>query len=86
MQKCRNVKLGDICLIRYKGLRATYKLGRVIGVHHGGDGLVRKIKLEYKLPTEKSFRTVERSIHGVAVIVPIEDQSITLEHSQTNSN
>lgn len=78
MHKYRNVKLGDICLIKYKGLRATYRLGRVLGVHHGEDGLVRKIKLEYKLPTEKSFRTVERSIHGVSVIVPIEDQSNTM--------
>ena len=73
-QKCRNARIGDICLIRYKGIRATYRLGRVIGVHAGKDGLVRRIKLEYKLPNEKSFRTVERSVHGVAVIVPVEEQ------------
>ena len=82
--KCRNVKIGDICLINYKGgIRSTYRLGRVIGVHYGDDGLVRRIKLEYKLPTEKVFRTVERSIHGVAVIVPIEEQEDLVYPKQT---
>ena len=74
--KFRNVKIGDICLISYKGaMRCTYRLGRVVGVHNGTDGMVRKIKLEYKISGEKTFRTVERSIHGVAVIVPVENQS-----------
>ena len=75
LHKCRNVRIGDICLIRYKGIRATYRLGRVIGVHYGKDGLVRRLKLEYKLSNEKTFRTVERAIHGVAVIVPVEEQN-----------
>ena len=82
--KCRNVKIGDICLINYKGgIRSTYRLGRVIGVHYGDDGLVQRIKLEYKLPTKKVFRTVERSIHGVAVIVPIEEQEDLVYPKQT---
>ena len=74
LQKHRNVKVGDICLIRYKGLRSSYKLGRVIEVKQGTDGLVRKVKLEYKLPGEKVMRYVERAIHGIAVIVPLEEQ------------
>ena len=74
-RKCRNVRIGDICLIQYKGIRSSYRLGRVIGVFYGEDKLVRKIKLEYKLPNENNYRIVERSIHGVAVIVPIEEQS-----------
>ena len=40
----------------------------------GSDGLVRKVSLDYKLPNEKNFRSVERPIHGIAVIVPIEEQ------------
>ena len=73
--KYRNVKIGDVCLISYKGqARASYKLGRVVGVHYGEDRLVRRVKLEYKLSTEKVYRTVERSIHGVAVIVPVDEQ------------
>ena len=74
LQRHRNVKIGDICLIRYKGIRSTYRLGRVIEARPGEDGLVRKVKLQYKLPEETSFRIVERTIHGVAVIVPIEEQ------------
>ena len=64
-----------MCLIRYKGIRSTYKLGRVTEVKEGKDGLVRSVRLQYKLPHEKSFRYVDRAIQGLAVIVPIEEQN-----------
>ena len=73
-QKHRNVKVGDVCLIRYKGIRSTYKLGRVVEAKPGPDGLVRSVRLQYKLPGEKNFRSVDRAVQGVAVIVPIEEQ------------
>ena len=74
-QKHRNVKLGDICLIRYKNtLRSTYRLGRVSEVKTSEDGLVRSVRLQYKLPTEKAYRYVDRPIHGICVIVPFEEQ------------
>ena len=74
MQKHRNVKVGDICLIRYKGIRSTYRLGRVVENKSGEDGLVRSVRLQYKLPNEKVFRFVDRAVQGIAVIVPIEEQ------------
>ena len=75
MQRHRSVCVGDVCLIRYKNdTRATYRLGRVTEVKKGSDDLVRKVSLNYKLPDEKKFRSVERPIHGIAVIVPIEEQ------------
>ena len=70
----RNVQVNDICLIRYKALRSKYRLGRVTQVYPGEDGRVRRITLQYRLPDEKVFRTVERAIHGVSVIVPVEEQ------------
>ena len=74
-QRHRNVAVGDICLIQYKKeIRATYRLGRVIEVQKGDDGLVRKVTLQYRLPGEKKSRTVSRPIHGIAVIVPTEEQ------------
>ena len=69
-----NSKINDICLIRYKGIRSNYRLGRVIDAPTGKDGLVRNVKLQYGLPEEKTFRCVERSVHGIYVIVPIEEQ------------
>ena len=76
MQRHRNVCIGDVCLIRYnKDMRATYRLGRVTELKRGDDGLVRKVALEYRLPNENCFRSVERPIHGIAVIVPVEEQS-----------
>ena len=44
-------------------------------VKHGKDGLVRTVKLEYKNPNELHLREVDRPIHGIAVIIPIEEQS-----------
>ena len=76
LQRHRNVQPGDVCLIRYKSeLKGTYRLGRVKSVKLGDDGAVRTVKLIYKNPTEKNFREVDRSVHGIAVIVPIEEQS-----------
>ena len=74
LQRHRECKEQDICLIRYKSMRSTYRLGRIKDVHRGTDGVVRRVTLEYKLPTEKKFRTVDRAIHGIAVIVPVEEQ------------
>ena len=85
LQRHRNVKIGDICLIRYgKDKRATYRLGRVSEVNKGEDNLVRKVKLKYKLPSEKVFRTVDRPIHGIAVIVPVEEQDDEKKESDEN--
>ena len=78
LQRHRNVQVGDVCLIRYgKEKRANYRLGIVKAVNKGTDGLIRKVVLNYKLPEEKCYRTVERPIHGIAVIVPIEEQDNT---------
>ena len=71
----RNVQEGDVCLIKYKNeLKGTYKLGRVISVKKGADGLVRTVRLAYKNANEKCMREVDRPIHGIAVIVPVEEQ------------
>ena len=43
----------------------------------GSDGLVRTVKLQYKLPEEKTMKCVDRSVHGIAVIVPLEEQGET---------
>jgi hypothetical protein len=75
MQRHRNVRVNDICLIRYKSkVKSSYRLGRVIEVHTSADGLVRKVTLQYRLPNEKVFRNVERAVQGIAVIVPVEEQ------------
>ena len=87
LQRHRNVMVGDVCLIRYgKDKRATYRLGRVTEVVKGDDNLVRKVKLKYKLPTENTFRTVDRPIHGIAVIVPVEEQEDAKEENQDVSS
>ena len=76
LQRHRNVQPGDVCLIKYKNeIKAKYRLGRVKSVKKSEDGLVRTVTLIYKNPNEKVFREVVRPIQGIAVIVPIEEQS-----------
>ena len=76
LQRHRNVRVGDICLTKYKNeLKGNYRLGKVKSVKKGSDTLVRTVTLIYKNPTEKTFREVDRPVHGIAVIVPIEEQS-----------
>ena len=80
LQRHRNVKIGDVCLIRYKKeIRSTYRLGRVQDIKRGADGLVRTVILKYKLPGERNFRTVDRPVQGISVIVPLEEQDQTVD-------
>ena len=77
LQRHRNVRVGDVCLIRYKNeIKGNYRLGKVNSVKKGKDGLVRTVTLLYKNPNERTFREVDRPVHGIAVIVPIEEQAI----------
>ena len=72
-------------MIQYKSeIRAKYRLGRVVDVKAGIDGFVRKVILEYKLPNEKVHRLVDRPIHGIAVIVPVEEQNLYIDSSPSN--
>lgn len=75
-QRHLNIRVGDICIIKYRNeLKGRFRLGRVKQVKAGTDGPVRTITLEYKNPGETSCRKVDRPIHGVAVLVPIEEHS-----------
>ena len=65
-----------MCLIRYKNeVRSTYRLGCVEDVKPGDDSLVRTVILKYKLTGESKFRTVDRPVQGISIIVPIEEQT-----------
>ena len=76
LQRQRNVKICDVCLIRYRNeARSTYRLGRVQEVKLGQDGLVRSVALQYKLPTENKYQKVDQPIHRICVIVPIKEPS-----------
>ena len=78
-KKYRDVKEGDVVLMRDANvIQDMYKLARVKKAIKGDDGHVRRVLLEYKnvskdLPlTQTKFRETERSIHNVAVIVPVD--------------
>ena len=44
-------------------------------VKQGIDGLVRAVILRYTLAGETKFRTVDRPVQGISIIVPVEEQN-----------
>ena len=83
----RNVQVGDVVLLKESNqLKGEYRLARVTEAKPGADGRVRRILLSYKLlgnsksPQEAQkdlkraqFRTTERSVQNIVVIVPADE-------------
>ena len=53
---------------------AEYRLGQVEAVKVSKDGLVRVVKVRTVGKGENKFTIVEKPIHKLCVIVPIEEQ------------
>jgi hypothetical protein len=49
-----------------------YRLGRVVEVFKGEDGHVRRAIITYKNPNEVAFRTTEKPIHKLILVVPVD--------------
>ena len=56
-------------------VRSVYRLGCVEDVKRGIDCLVRTVILKYKLTGETKFRTMDRPVQGISIIVPVEEQT-----------
>lgn len=77
----RNVRVGDLVLVQdSNALRGVWKLATVTEAQAGRDGLVRDVTVRYKhLKAGSKYSGsadvhVKRSVHRIAVILPIEDQ------------
>ena len=81
----RNVRVGDIVLVADSNVvRGEWKLARVNEIFPGKDGQVRKVTLKYKNPRPREpirqykghgFVTIDRPVHKLVVLVPIEEQN-----------
>jgi hypothetical protein len=71
----RDVKVGDVVLLKDSNLlRREYRLARVTEVKPSVDGHARRILLQYKThPDDTIFKTTERSIQNIVVIIPNDD-------------
>ena len=71
----RNVSVGDIVLVSEdQAMVAEYKLGQVDEVKVSKDGLVRAVKVRTVSRNENRFTYLDRPIHKLCVIVPVEEQ------------
>ena len=80
--KYRNVTQGDIVLVKdNNSIRSSWMLAEVLKAHMSNDGKVRNVTIRYKnnnnLPRYigQADSTVERSVHNLVIILPIEEQA-----------
>ena len=53
---------------------AEFRLGQVEEVKTSGDGLVRSAKVRTLLKGDNKFSFLDRPIHKLCIIVPVEEQ------------
>ena len=76
----RPMLVGDIVLILYehKYDKGEYKLGRVLEVHQGDDGVTRRVTVGYARPSKgmeiRPLAQLTMGIQRLVVVLPVEDQ------------
>src|SRR5450830_652347 len=68
----RNLKVGDVVEMIDQTSDTGWHCARVHEVKVGTDGRVRSATLMYKLPTEERFRTTDRPITRISLLVPVD--------------
>ena len=79
------MQVGDVVLMKDESkISSSYKLGKVSKTFPGDDGKIRRVVVEYKNVTADSdiknlkIMQTERSIHGLVVICPVEEDEKTM--------
>jgi hypothetical protein len=68
-----DLQKGDVVLMKEESMVSNdYRLGRVVEVFKGEDGHVRRAIITYRNPNEVAFRTTERPIHKLILVVPVD--------------
>lgn len=77
----RNIRVGDIVLVQDPNpVRGKWKLAQVSKVEESRDGVVREVKLRYKMCKPGNhyqgtkYKTINRSVHRLVVLLPVEEQ------------
>ena len=69
----RDVVVGDVVLLKDASLVSRkFKLAIVTETRQGLDGRVRSLKLKYRIDRRNELVEVERSVHNVVVVVPVD--------------
>ena len=77
----RNVMIGDIVLLQdNNSLKGNWKLAQVVKTIIGSDNMVRDVTVKYKIIKSgreykgQSDITVNRSVHSLIIVLPVEEQ------------
>ena len=75
-QELRDICVGDVVLLKDEtAASASYRIARVTRVFYSNlDNKVHRIIVTYKNPGESVFRTSERPVQKVVLVVPVEEQ------------
>ena len=73
----RDIKVGDIVLLRKETIRNKWPIGRVITIQKKNDGLVRSVNIVVVINASKGFgtRILERPANKAVLLVQSEDEN-----------
>ena len=71
----RNVKVGDVVLLREETPRNKWPLALVTAIHSGGDGVVRKVTVRKGCRSDRMSREFIRAVCDLVVLVPVDSTS-----------
>ena len=50
-------------------------MGQVAKVEPSADEMIRRVDVRYKIPTNKTFKTVKRAVQSLIVLLPAEEDA-----------
>jgi hypothetical protein len=72
----RNMRVGDVVLMRdLNAVRGCWQMGQVTNVEPSADEMIRHVDVRYKIPTNKTFKTVKRAVQSLIVLLPAEEDA-----------
>ena len=66
----RNLRIGDVVLVKEVSSRNNYRMGILTESHAGTDGLVRFVHIRLKPASDADTKTMHRTIYDLMVLVP----------------
>ena len=73
----RNLRVGDIVLMREKAPRMTWPMAIVEEANPSADGLVRKVTIRLKPTAQGRMQHKEKAVHDLVLLIPAETTSVS---------
>lgn len=74
----KDINVGDVVLFlkAEKEYDEQYQYGMIKAVYKSGDGLIRKVDVEYRNRNENSSRVTQRGVRDLVIVFPVDELDI----------